>query len=401
MSRPKKISLDRARRLALTAAGLTRARPKKAGVPQLRQLIRRLGLLQIDYVNVLVPAHYQVPFSRLGPFAIDALDELVYRRREFTEQWAHEASIIPMESWPLLEYRRRSHRVRPTWFAELLEQHQQYVDDVLDAVRQRGPLTADKLPDPETIPKRLLDKWGWGRSVKRHVAEVHFGYGRLAVADRKNNFARAYDLTERVVPKQQINKRVTEDEAKQELILQAARGYGVATMADLADYFRMPVKTVRPQVDRLVEQQQLTPITVQGWREPAFMHPQAKASKPGAVSTLLSPFDPLIWYRRRVARMFDFDYRIEIFVPEAKRRWGYYVLPLLHRGELVARVDLKADRKSETLIAAATYIEKGQEKQRIAKALAAELQAWAGWLSLKKIVARKKGNLARDLSKQL
>jgi uncharacterized protein YcaQ len=391
------LSSAEARRVALAAQGFDRPRPSgRVRIGDLRRTIRQLGLLQIDYVNVLVPAHYQVLFSRLGPYEKSRLDDLVYRRREFTEQWAHEASILPVETWPLLRHRREEHRVRPYGFESFLKQNPVYVDSVLNEVRVRGPLTAGDLPGPDGASRRLPESW-FG-TVPRAVLEAYFGRGALAIADRRPNFARAYDLADRVLPPQHHARQVETEDAQRELLRLASRSHGVGTAADLADYYRMPVRAARPRLAELVDSGDLREVRIEGWREPAYLHGAARLPLRIAAATLLSPFDPVVWYRPRAARLFDFDYRFEIFVPQAQRRWGCYVLPFLLGDCLVARVDLKADRTRRRLLVLAAYLEPGAESGVVAEALAAELQTLAKWLDLDAITIGRRGNFARPLA---
>jgi hypothetical protein len=392
-------TLNESRRIALAAQGFDRPRPNiKVNASHISRAIRQLGLVQIDFVNVLTPAHYQVLFSRLGSHEKSLLDDLVYRRREFTEQWAHERSILPVESWPLLRHRMETHRVRPWGFEKFLEQHSNYVAQALEEIRARGPLSADDLPEPEGMPRRMSDKWGWGMNLKNQVLEAHFGFGRLVVAERLPNFARTYDLAERVIPAEHHNRKVEREEAQRELLLLAARSHGVGTVGDLADYYRMPIREARQRIAELVEAGDLREAQVEGWRELAYLHPKAKLPGQIEAAALLSPFDPVVWYRQRAARLFDFDYRIEIFTPQEKRRWGYYVLPFLLGERLVARVDLKADRAARRLLVLAAYIEPGVEPGAVADALAAELWTMAEWLGLDSISVERRGGFARALA---
>ena len=390
--------MSEARRIALAAQGFDRPRPSRVDARQLRRTIRQLGLLQIDYVNVLGPAQYQVPFSRLGPYNKSILDDLVYRRREFTETWAHEASILPVEAWPLLRHRMETHRVRPWGFEKFLEQHSDYVDLVLQEIRTRGPLTADAVPEPQNTPRRMADKWGWGRAVRRQVFEAHFGFGRVAVAERRPNFARVYDLAERVIPADHYHLVVVREEAQRELLRLAARSHGVAAAADLADYYRMPVREARARIDELVAAGELREVRVEGWREPAYLHPEARLPRRIDATALLSPFDPVVWYRERARRLFDFDYRVELFVPQPKRKWGYYVLPFLLGDRLVARVDLKADRKASRLRVLSAYIETHAAPGAVADALAVELRTMASWMGLYSVSVGRRGGFARPLA---
>ncbi len=364
------LSLAEARRIALAAQGFDRPRPRGPIQPRhVRDTIRRLGLVQLDFVNVVTPAHYQVLFSRLGPYKKAHLHELVYRRREFTEHWAHEASILPIESWPLFRHRMATHRVRPYGFEEFLAKHSEYVAWVLEEVRTRGPLVAEELPPPVGVDRRMEHAWV---TVPRATLEAHFGRGVLAIADRRADFSRVFDLAERVVPAEHYGREVKRDEAQRELLRQSARANGVGTAADLADYFRMPVREARPRLAELVEAGVLRLVRVEGWREPAYLHPDARLPGRIKASALLSPFDPLIWYRPRAERLFDFEHRFEIFVPAAKRRWGCYVLPFLQGERLTTRVDLKTDRERRRLLVLAAYKEPEAQPKSTAAALAAD-----------------------------
>jgi uncharacterized protein YcaQ len=395
------LSLPEARRIALAAQGFDRPRPTgRVSIDHLRRTIRQLSLVQLDFVNVLVPAHYQVLFSRLGPYERARLDHLVYRRREFTEQWAHEASILPVDAWPLLRHRMQNHRVRPHGFESLLEQEADYVAQVLDEVRARGPLTADDLlaPDGDALGSWLEAVGSWFGSVPRAVLEAHFGRGLLAVAERRANVARAYDLAERLIPPEHHGREVGREEAQRELLRRAARAHGVATAADLADYYRMPVREARPLLAELVAAGELQQVRVEGWKGSAYLHRDARVPPHIEAAALLSPFDPVVWYRPRTARLFDFDYRFEIFVPAAQRRWGAYVLPFLLGDRLVARVDLKADRPRRRLLVLAAYREHPAEPGEVAAALAAELRTMAGWLGLDSVAVERRGNFGRALA---
>lgn len=390
------LSLNEARRAALAAQGFDRRRPEgKVGPRDLRRTIRQLGLLQIDFVNVLVPAHYQVPYARLGPYEMSHLDDLVYRRREFTEQWAHEASIVPVESWPLLRHRLEARRVRPWGFETFLKENTGYVAWVLEEIRTRGPLAADEMPEREGIPRRLPGSWL--STVPRAVLEVFFAQGVLAVAGRRPDYVRTFDLTERLIPVEHHGREIGREEAQRELLRRAARAHGIGTADDLADYYRMPVREVRPRLAELVEAGELRLVRVESWRQPAYLHREARVPKQIDAATLISPFDPLIWFRARAARLFDFEYRVEIFVPKPRRRWGYYVLPFLLGDRLVARVDLKADRKERRLLVLAAHIETHAKPASVAPLLADELRTMARWLGLESVVVAKNGDLCRPL----
>lgn len=393
------ITLNEARRIALAAQGFDRPRPNlKVNASHISRAIRQLGLVQIDFVNVLTPAHYLILFSRLGSYNKTLFDDVVYRKREFTEQWAHERSILPVESWPLLRHRMETHRVRPLGLEKFLERSSGYLARTLEEIRARGPLSADDLPEPDGLPHRMSDKLSWGLNLKSRTLEAHFGFGRLAVVERLPNFARVYDLAERVIPAEHHGRNMEREEAQRELLRLAARSHGVGAAGDLADYYRMPIREARQRIAELVEAGELREVKIEGWREPAYLHPKAKLPSRIEASALLSPFDPVVWHRPRGARLFDFDYRIEIYTPQEKRRWGYYVLPFLFGERLAARVDLKADRAGRRLLALSAYVEPGVEPEAVAGALAAELRTMAEWLGLDSISVERRDGFARKLA---
>src|SRR5580658_1056969 len=264
------LSLKEARRLALTAQGFGQKRPRRATVRHLRETIRRLGLLQIDSVGVVCPAHYMVPFSRLGPYDRAAFEKLVYRSGEFAEHWAHEISIVPAETWPLLRYRRETDRVRPWGFAKVLEERAEYAAWVLEEVRRRGPLAANELTPPDGAADRVPG--AWIGTVQRGVLEAHFLRGSLAAAGRRSDFSRLYNLAERLIPAEHHSRHVEYDEGRRALLMKAARAHAVGTAKDLADYFRMPVGEARPRLRELVELGLLFEARVEGWREIAYLH---------------------------------------------------------------------------------------------------------------------------------
>lgn len=384
---PVSLSLNEARRLALVAQGFGLARPRRATVRHLRDTIRRLGLLQIDAVNVVCRAHYMVPYSRVGPYDRAAFDKLIYRSGEFAEHWAHEISIIPVETWPLLRFRRETDRVRPWGFEKVLEERAGYARWVLDEVRRRGPLAADELPAPDGTDGRVPGTWIG--TVQRGVLEAHFLRGALAAASRRTDFSRLYDLAERLIPAEHFTRQVEHDAGRRAVLLQAAQALGVGTAKDLADYFRMPVADAKPGLRELVAAGQLQEARVEGWRETAYLDPQARAPRRIAAAALLTPFDPLIWCRQRVERLFHFHYRVEIFVPQEKRQYGFYVLPFLLGERLAARVDLKADRARGHLRVLGAWFE-GRKTAEVAHALSAELRGLGDWLGLRVIGAAKR-----------
>ena len=398
------LSLRDARRIALAAQGLDRPRPKRranADLDDLRGVIERLGLLQIDYVNVLIPAQYQVPFSRLGPYDRASLDALVYRapEREFIEMWAREASIVPIAHWPLLHYRLDQQDRRYRGFTQFLDKYPDYARAMLEEIRKRGPLAASELPEVDGSRGRSTGFWGWSQA--RCVTEALFMRGHVSISDRRgSNNARVCDITERVVPRAHRERVVERGEAMRGLLRIASRAHGIGTVSDFADYFRMKIREAQRHVAELVEAGDLRQVRVEGWREPAYLHKDAASGRSRTTATsLLSPFDPVVWNRARIARLFNFDYVLEIWVPAAKRRWGYYVLPFLFEERLAARVDLKADREAGVLRVIASYLEPHAQNNRdaVAHALAAELKTMAAWLGLSGVAIGRRGDFARTL----
>ncbi|HYP08697.1 MAG TPA: crosslink repair DNA glycosylase YcaQ family protein [Bryobacteraceae bacterium] len=392
----RRVSLAEARRIAIAAQGFAKARPQRAITGRdIRAVIRRLGLIQLDFVNVLIPAHYQPVFSRVGPYPRSLFDKTVYRGRQFTEQWPHEACIIPVETWPLLRFRMDEHRCRPRGFETFLQANAEYAQIALNTVRDNGPIAAAALPDPDGHGRRLDQAW-FG-TLPRAVLEYHFAKGALTVVARKPDMARVFDLAERWIPATLHSQRIERAEAHRQLLDRAAQACGIATLADLADYYRLSPADCRPRLDDLVSSGRVRTVEVEGWREPAYLHEDAVLPRSIDARALLSPFDPLIFYRPRVARLFHFNYRIEIYTPEAQRKFGYYVLPFLLGDTLVARFDLKADRAGSRLLVRASHIEPGADPRFTAEAALLEIEAWAAWLGLTSIVMERKGNLAAAL----
>ena len=391
------ISTDEARRIALAAQGFADARPSgRVDIRSLRRVIGDIGLLQIDSVNVLVRSHYMPLFSRLGAYPMALLDDAVYKRRELFEAWAHVASLVPVECYPLL--RHQMDLPTPQWkhFRTWVTANKEYCDAVLEEVRDRGPLTAKDLDDPG----KRRGTW-WMRSKGKTALEWHFRCGVLMASDRPN-FERVYDVTERVLPADVLAmKPVPEREAQREFLMRAARSHGVGTARDLADYYRLPIVRSKELLRELAAEGALREVSVEGWKEPAYLHPEAQAPRAIRGRALLTPFDPVVWERDRAVRLFDFDYKIEIYVPEKKRKYGYYVLPFMLDGELVGRVDLKADRKAGKLHAKCVFVEEGQDERRVAGELADELRLMADWLELDGVKVGRRGNLSGALRSAL
>ncbi|MDX1506865.1 MAG: crosslink repair DNA glycosylase YcaQ family protein [Woeseiaceae bacterium] len=397
MSRRVRISASEARRIALAASAFDRERPgAQPDARHFRRVIDTLGLLQLDFVNVLVPAHFLVLWSRLGAYDRARLEDFVYGCGDFTEQWAHEASIVPAGHWRLLAHRREAWEPWKNNPILRLDTRAEYLDAVLEQVREQGALTSQDLP-PVPGPKR--NPGDWHRSVPRWALEYHFARGDLAVQRRLPNFQRVYDLPERVLSERHLACDVGREEADRELLRRAAGALGVATRHDLADYYRMSPRDAQPRIDELVDSGDLSPVAVEGWDEQAYLSRDARfpRSIPGA--SLLSPFDPVVWYRPRAERLFDFHYRIEIYVPESKRKWGYYVLPFRVGDDIMARVDLKAERGSGQLLVRHAYAEDGHDNGATAAALAEELRGLANWLELDALDVRAHNAFSKRLEK--
>ena len=391
-------SLAQARRIALASQGFTDAPPTGAvTMRHLRRVFDRIGLIQIDSVNVLQRAQYVPLYSRLGPYPMDLLDRAAYRSpRALFEYWGHEASLLPVAHWPLMRWRMaRAHEVAWKWMKTIAQDQPDLVGWVLDEVRSRGPVSAAEVESD--VPKRRTKDWGWNWSDVKAALEWLFWTGEVVTARRNGAFAREYDVPERVLPASVLAApEPTEADARRELVRRAAVALGVAAEAELRDYFRLPVEGFKEAVAELVEAGELVPVTVQGWKQRAYRHRDAKLPRAVRASALLSPFDPLIWERGRTERLFDFRYRIEIYVPAPKRVHGYYVLPFLHDERLAARVDLKADRQAGVLRVPGAFGEPGAPPSTV-PALALELRRLAGWLGLADVAAPDRGDLAQPL----
>ena len=411
MARAASLSIDDARRLALAAQGFGGRRPARPGPAHVLRVAERVQAFQIDTVNVLVRAHYLPAYSRLGPYPMAALDRLTNVRHDLIEvRDAHQASYIPVATDPLLRWRRVGPRngwrrsVDPT-----------YVADVERQVVERGPIALVDLDDPrrkaKPAPSELTirrkdgqpyaeSSLQWGRpSDGKTVLDGLLYEGRLALAGRRGH-DRLYDLVERVIPEEiRDQPSPPADAARRELVARSARSLAVATVADLASVFQLKQGDTRRAVDDLVAEGALEEVTVEGWQQPAYLDPSVPQPRRAIeVRTLLGPFDCLTWSRDRTARLFGFEFSFEIYVPEPKRRFGYYVLPFLLGERLVARVDLKADRARSTLVVAGAFAEPDVDRRHVALHLRDELRQLADWLGLDDVDARGgRGDLARPL----
>lgn len=405
------VSAAEARRIAVAAQGFGPAR--RGGTPtKVGKVAKRLNAFQIDSVNVLVRAHYMPAYSRLGPYPMTALDRLAYEKRELFEFWGHAACLMPMSLYPFFRWRMDS-AAASAWWGGASKLVKQYVETVYDFVADNGPVGASALPN---AGKSSGNWWGW--SDGKRAIEALFRLGRVAVAGRRN-FERLYDIRDRVIPKDVLDAPVpSPDDAKKELLVLAARALGVGTMTDIAGYFhlgnwwdrsvlngkRTPSEVPR-LVNELVQAGRLVPVSVEGWKKKAYVVPKTTTPKSVEARALVSPFDPLMWERpptdTRPQRLFGFDYKIEIYVPGPKRIYGYYVLPFLLGDRFVGRVDLKADRRTKTLLVPGAFVEPGGNVGRVASELADELRLMASWLELDRIDTGTKGDLAAPLKKAL
>jgi uncharacterized protein len=388
-----RMSADQARRLALGATGLASGRPDaRIDVRQHRRVLATNGVVQLDSVNVAARAHYLPAFSRLGPYDTTRFDAWLWSSGENVEYLGHEASVTPVGTWPLLRHRMTE---RHPWRSvqRLADEHPGYVEEVYEHVAADGPLTVGDLADPGS---RSGSWWGWNRG--RVALEWLYASGRLAIARRDPSFTIHYDVVERVVPDEVRDREVVpRDQAQRVLLEQAARASGVATVDDLAAYWRIPIREARAGVAALVAEGRLDEVEVDGWGRPAVRHPEVPLPRAVEAACLLSPFDPVVWHRDRALRLFDFHYRIEIYVPREKRVHGYYVLPFLLDDRLQARVDLKLDRAGGRLLVRSAWHEEGVDVPTVARALHAELVRFARWQRADEVEIAPRGDLAPAL----
>ena len=399
------LSIHEARRLAVTAQGLGKPRPvgpiTKA---KLRSAIDALGVLQLDAINVVDRTQFLVPFNRLGPYDNALLHKLTGPNGAFFEYWGHAACLLPMAYQPLFRWRMESFAspddplVRMQRRRAFRQENAAYMQSIIDEIRDRGPLTAGQLTDP----RRRDGEWWDRRSIGRIALEVMFETGDVA-GWRLPNFERVYDLPERVIPKAVLDAPTPSvEQAHLDLTLIVARVLGVATVTDIAPHLYLRVDRTQRAVNEHLAAGTLQQVAVDGWKKPAYVVANAKRSRGSrADGAFLPPFDSLIWDRARTLRLFGFDYKIEVYVPAPKRKYGYYVLPFLLRDELVGRFDLKADRARSTLRVQAAHLEPEADAEAVAHAAARELDVMRHWLGLESVTVANKGNLARSLKSKV
>lgn len=379
-------SIKQARRMALAAQGFSgRQAPAQIKAAHLNRMIERLGVLQIDSVNAVVRSHYLPLFSRLGNYSPLMLEQAAWsqgRRRSLFEYWGHEASLLPMALYPLMRWRMERAKLGQGIYSQMARfgrEQQAVIQRVLSTVEQQGALGAGSL---STRQERAGPWWDW--SDEKHALEWLFAAGLVTVAGRRG-FERLYDLPERVIPGDLLQTSIGEAEAQRGLLLHSTTALGVATEKDLRDYFRLDPADSRNRLAELVEDDQLLACQVQGWKQPAYCLPEPKVPRKVLASALLSPFDSLVWERSRTERLFDFRYRLEIYTPQDKRVYGYYVLPFLHNERIAARVDLRAERANGCLAVHAVHEEEPGLDEEGMLALALNLRQMADWLGLERL----------------
>tara|TARA_B100000530_G_scaffold309242_1_gene234881 strand:+ start:87 stop:1307 length:1221 start_codon:yes stop_codon:yes gene_type:complete len=398
----EELSAYQARSIALAAQGLQQSGKlvsKELNIYALRRTFQDIGVLQIDAVSIVARSHLLVLRSRLGSSQerlLEVLNRSAYKRRDLTEYWCHEASYLPVQDWPLFKWRMQEAQSGKVWKGiwEFVTNNRKFVEAVHEKIRDLGPSSAGQLGSQ----KKKGSWWSW--SDTKIALEWLFWVGAVAVSHREN-FTRFYDLSERVLPAQILGSALPANQAQRELILKASRHLGVATAEDLVDYHRLPKVEGKKRVGELAEDKLLREVVVEGWDRPGYMHPKTSFEQTTSRSVLLSPFDPLVWFRPRARRLFDFDYRLEIYIPAEKRIHGYYVLPFLDRNKLRARVDVKANSEKNILEVRGAYGEGPTVDQETAESLAHELQALASWRNLDGLKIGKRGNLANPLKRIL
>lgn len=372
------------------------------GLRQLRGVVERLGLLQLDSVNVFERSHYLPAFARLGAYDKSQLDRLTFARGgDYIEYWAHEAAVIPIERWPLMRWRMAEHHDKATSdHRHWVHENRQMVDWLRAEIAEKGPLPAGAIEHDSN--KSRGPWWGWS-DVKRGL-EVMFQWGEL-VSGGRTRFQRTYALPDQVLPAHIINTEVLRSDAIRSLVEHATRAHGIGTASDFADYFRLSAADTRLALQELEDEGVILPVTVDGWQrngraQVAWVHRDAHTPRRVETTALLSPFDPVMWRRERAERIFNFRYRIEIYTPRAQRVYGYYVLPLLIDDAIVGRVDLKSDRQNRVLRVQASWAEPGAPKETPAR-LATLLHETAAWQGLDGIEVMDRGNLASSVAAEL
>lgn len=396
------MSADVARRMTLAAQGFADKRPSgNVTKRHMQRVMGRLGVIQLDSIPVVIRTQYLPFHSRLGPYDPALFDRVAYKDDAWFEAWSHEASLLPVAAEPNFRWMRQRAAEGATWKSlhEVAQREPGYVQSVLDEVRERGAVTGGTLSD-----QRPLEDDGsgwWHRSLGVLALDWLFRIGEVGIR-RQGNFEKVFSPLDTIVPAEILaTKTPSPDDAISELIVASVRSLGVGTAEDIADYYRLPIRDIRRLLPDVVESGRISSIAVEGWEKPAFVDPAAKTPRKIEGATVLSPFDPIVWKRDRAERIWGFDYRIEIYVPEAKRRWGYYVLPVLVDGHLVARLDVKTDRQAGVLRIKAAHVEPGHDAGEVAERVAPSIRDLAQLVGVDGIDVERKGDLATSLSKTL
>lgn len=391
------LSNAQARRIALVAQGFGRAVPDAVGTRQLNKEIDRLGLLQIDSVNVFERSHYLPLFARLGAYNRTALDQLTFARKgRYVEYWAHEAAVIPVDTWPLFRWRMEEFRQRDSNASSWASEHAGILDWLRSELADKGPIAASAVEHDSN--KRTGPWWGWS-DVKSGL-EILFRWGEVVSAGR-NKFERVYGLAEQILPAEVAAREIPERQAQKQLIEHAARAHGIATTSDITDYFRLKKVPVASILDELRDEGVVQQVSVEGWRHHAWLHREARIPRKIEAAALLSPFDPVVWHRDRAERLFDFHYRIEIYTPAHKRVFGYYSLPILVDDKIVGRIDLKNDRHAGVLRVQSAWHEAHADRTVVAERIAPVLRRTLQWQGLGGVEVKDRGNLAPAIASAL
>jgi len=393
MPKPRSLNPDQARRIALHAQGFgAKNRSTPVNLGHLRRLMQRLRIIQLDSVPVIIRTQYMPGFSRLGPYDPGLLDHISYQLDEWFEAFVHEASVVPVEDEPLFRFMKDRARNGETWggLVKLAKREASYIKDVLQEVADRGPIKANELSNPR--PRE--GEWWGSCSIGTLALDYLFRVGAVGIR-RIGNFEKEFDLLERIVPTDVIKQpSPTQENSLKELLVRSAQALGIATGPCLTDYFRLPKRAVKSLFAELVEDGRLVPCDVAGTNRQTYMHPETKVPRSVNARALLSPFDPIVWNRDRVSWLFDFDYRIEIYVPKPKRKYGYYVLPFLLGDKIVGRCDIKTDRSAGVLRLLGAFTESGVDAHAIADDLAGELQKLATMVGVEHVSIDCRGRLA-------
>jgi Uncharacterized protein conserved in bacteria len=393
---PERMSVATARRVALAAQGFGIPRPVSVGTRQLNLLLQRVGVLQIDSVNVFERSHYLPVFARLGSYDKALLDRLTLRARApYLEYWAHVATFVPRDDWPLWKWRMARTREKYTRPGEWVPEHPDMMRFVLDELRANGPMAASDIEHEDNVRR---GPW-WGLSDIKEALEFAFLFGDVVTAGRRN-FERVYALPEHVLSPELLNAEVPTEDAQRELVRRALRSHGIGTAKDIADYYRLYVAVAARMLEELVDAGEAERVAVEGWKAPAYLATGARIPRRIETAALLSPFDPVVWERDRALRMFGFHYRIELYTPAPKRVYGYYTLPALVDEQLVGRLDLKSDRQAGVLRVQSAWREEGAPRDAVER-LVPVLRETAAWQGLGDVVVVDRGDWARDLAAAL